>query len=112
MSNRIPTKKTMQLFFTQYVDGGMIGLDDIPEEDHPSDRELAKRLKAHAQTLTTNRITQWDHDGDIMYFKEVVEIEFEHYPGCLLCDHEETWYARPIYMPEQSECCHMQIKKS
>ena len=106
------TTKIMQIFFTQYVDGGMIGLDGIPEKDHPSDRELAKLLKAHARTLTTNRITQWDHDGYTLYFKEVVEIPFEHHSGCPLYDHEETWYARPIYLPDQSECSHMQIKKS
>jgi hypothetical protein len=104
-------KKTMELFFSQYVDGGMIGLDDIPEENHPSDREITKRLKAYTQTLTTNRLTGWDSDGWTLFFKEVVEIEFDHDPKHLLCDHEETWYARPLYRPEDHDCSHMQIKK-
>ena len=104
-------KKTLELFFNQYVDGSMIGLDEIPEEDHPSEREIAKRLKAYARTLTTNRITQLDDDVWTMYFKEVVEVEVDYEPECLLCDHEETWYARHMYLPEESECSHMQVKK-
>jgi len=92
------TRRTALVYFQQYVDGSMIGFTG-DEDNLPSDREINKRLKAYAQTLTPNRLTGFDSDGWTMNFKEVVEVEFDYYPHFPMWAQSDLDGVKPYYLP-------------
>jgi len=104
------TRRTALVYFQQYVDGSMIGFTG-DEDNLPSDREMTQKLKAYAQTLTTNRLTGFDSDGWTLMFKEVVEFEFDHNPNYPLYDHSDLWAAKPQYEPNDADVSSYKLKK-
>lgn len=92
------TRRTALVYFQQYVDGSMIGFTGF-EDDLPSDREMTKRLKAYAATLTPNRLTSFDSDGYTLMFKEVVEVEFDYYPHFPMWAQSDLDGVKPHYLP-------------
>lgn len=92
------TRRTARIYFQQYVDGEMLGFDGNAD-DLPSDREMNKQLKAYAATLTPNRLTDFDSDGWTMYFKEVVEVEFNYYPYFPMWTQTDLDDVKPHYLP-------------
>jgi len=103
------TRRTALIYFQQYVDGGMIGFTG-DEDDLPSDREMNKRLKAYAQTLTTNRLTGWEGDGWTMYFKEVVEVEFDYFSGYAMWQQSDLDGVKPQYCSDDVNVTSMKLK--
>ena len=91
-------RRTALIYFNQYVDGTMIGFTG-DEDDLPSDREVTKRLKAYAATLTPNRLTGFDSDGWTLMFKEVVEVEFDYYPHFPMWAQSDLDGVKPHYLP-------------
>ena len=92
------TRRTALVYFNQYVDGTMIGFTG-DEDDLPSDREITKRLKAYAATLSPNRLTAFESDGWTLYFKEVVEVEFNYYPHFPMWAQSDLDGVKPHYLP-------------
>ena len=92
------TRRTALVYFNQYVDGTMIGFTG-DEDDLPSDREITKRLKAYAATLTPNRLTAFESDGWTLMFKEVVEVEFDYYPHFPMWAQSDLDSVKPHYLP-------------
>jgi len=104
------TRRTALVYFQQYVDGSMIGFTG-DEDNFPSDREMNKRLKAYAQTLTPNRLTGFDGDGWTMYFKEVVEVEFDYYPHFPMWAQSDLDGVKPHYLPNDADVSSQKLKK-
>ena len=69
------------VYFSHNIHPSEMGITE-KEQDRMSDRELRKRLKDHAATLTKNKITGFDFDSDgSMHFKEAVPHEYDHNPN-------------------------------
>ena len=91
-------RRVALVYFNQYVDGEMIGLDG-DSDDLPSDRKVTAMLKAYAATLTPNRLTGFDSDGWTLMFKEVVEVEFDYYPHFPMWAQSDLDGVKPHYLP-------------
>ena len=91
-------RRTALVYFNQYVDGTMIGFTG-DEDDLPSDRKMTAKLKEYAATLTPNRLTAFESDGWTLYFKEVVEVEFDYYPHFPKWAQSDLDSVKPHYLP-------------